>query len=216
MGFLDGILYVLPAVLLAMTVHEYAHARVAYSLGDPTAKREGRLTLNPLDHVDPIGLIMLVIVRFGWAKPVPINPFNFKGNRDAGIIKVSLAGPLANLTLAFVSLVLVRIIATMSGIIVLSPSAISVMQISVNFLLLLARLNLFFMVFNLIPLPPLDGSKILSSMLSPKARMQYQQVEAYAPLILILLLVTRTLPMILIPIADTIEGILRFIVFGII
>ncbi|WP_353892323.1 site-2 protease family protein [Proteinivorax hydrogeniformans] len=216
MGFLDGILYVIPAVLLAMTVHEYAHAKMAHSLGDNTAQREGRLTLNPLEHVDPLGLLMLIIVRFGWAKPVPINPFNFKGNRDAGIIKVSLAGPLANLALAFVSLVLLRVVATIGASLPLQSDLLGVIQALQTFFMLLARLNLYFMVFNLIPLPPLDGSKILTSVLSPKARMQYQQVEAYAPLILILLLVTRTLPRILVPIAETILSTLFFIVFGII
>ncbi|MGB4214826.1 MAG: site-2 protease family protein, partial [Dethiobacteria bacterium] len=100
------LIYRLPALLLAITVHEYAHGRVAYHFGDATAKWHGRLTLNPLRHLDPIGTITLLLFGFGWAKPVPVNPYNFRDYRS-GMLWVSFAGPLANFALAFISMIFI-------------------------------------------------------------------------------------------------------------
>ena len=94
---LERLIYVIPAIIIALTFHEYAHARIAYAFGDPTAKNEGRMTLNPLKHLDPIGTLLLIFAGFGWAKPVPVNPFYFQGNRKRKMLLVSLGGPAMNL-----------------------------------------------------------------------------------------------------------------------
>lgn len=194
----------LPVLLIAITVHEYAHARVAYSFGDPTAKLQGRLSLNPLVHLDPVGALMLLIVGIGWAKPVPINPYNFKDYRS-GMLGVSLAGPLANFILAFFSLLILK-------------TAWGYFPIGGIFWLLLhtqATLNTTLGVFNLIPLPPLDGSKIFSSLAGGSSLAFYRRIEPYAPLILLVLIFTGTLGRIVWPVTEFIMGLmiraLRFI-----
>ncbi|MGI6574471.1 MAG: site-2 protease family protein [bacterium] len=175
------------ALLIALTVHEYAHGRAAYAMGDSTAKVAGRLTLNPLAHIDPIGFLMLWIFRFGWAKPVPINPFYFR-NRRQGLILVSAAGPAANIVTAFFVLILLKTI------LLLGLQQTKLLFVSVLFVPLRQILyqtfiyNLYLAIFNLIPVPPLDGSKILMGLL-PAARVStYVELETYGPILLILLL----------------------------
>ena len=146
----------IPAILLALTVHEYAHGMTAYRLGDPTAKNMGRLTLNPLAHLDLVGTLALLIVHFGWAKPVPVNPYYFSNPRR-DMIWVSLAGPASNIMLAFVA-GLVQNFLIDSGII----HFMSVPHIMLSFLVFI---NLMLAFFNLIPIPPLDGSKIVAGLL---------------------------------------------------
>jgi len=163
----------IPALLIAITVHEYAHARVSYALGDPTPKWSGRLSLNPLAHLDPIGLLILWIFRFGWAKPVQINPSYYE-NYKKGIMLVSLAGPATNLLIATITLILLKM-------------GIGAGTILYAFIYVLFLYNLSLSVFNLIPIPPLDGSKILSSLLQGKILYNYYQIEPYGPLILIFL-----------------------------
>ena len=141
------ILLVIP-LLYSIIIHELAHGWVAYRMGDPTAKSLGRLSLNPLKHLDPVGTIMLFIFGFGWAKPVPVN-FNYLHNKRMGLIFVSSAGIIANMFLAFVAFFLYRL---------LSPPPSSVLM---TFLYYLAQINIILAAFNLIPIPPLDGSKIL-------------------------------------------------------
>ncbi len=191
MDFFSGdLLFRIPALLIALTFHEYAHARMAYAWGDPTAKLAGRLTLNPLSHLDPIGLLMLWIARFGWAKPVPINPRNFKDYRK-GLFWVSLAGPGMNLLLGLAATFLLLIFGY--------PGSYytAIMQ---NILLY----NVYLAVFNIIPLPPLDGSKILSALLPASALSFYYKIEPYGPFILILLLFLGLLSFILVPLANVI------------
>jgi len=163
----------IPALLIAITFHEYAHARVSYALGDPTPKWSGRLSLNPLAHLDPIGLLMLWIFRFGWAKPVQIDPSYYRNYRR-GIMLVSLAGPLTNLLIAFFSMILLKI-------------GVGARTNLYAFIYILFLYNISLAVFNLIPIPPLDGSKILSSLLRGKNLYNYYQIEPYGPLILIFL-----------------------------
>ena len=144
-------------VLMSLTVHEVSHGYAAYKLGDPTAKNAGRLSLNPLKHLDPIGALMLFIFGFGWAKPVPVNPYYFEGDRRKGMMEVSFAGPASNLLLAFVLIAIYTIghfgtldyAYSMTGLILYRA----------------ITLNIYLAVFNLIPIPPLDGSKILAGVL---------------------------------------------------
>jgi Zn-dependent protease len=189
------------AVLVALTFHEYAHARMAYFWGDPTAKYQGRLTLNPLSHIDPIGLLMLMVVRFGWAKPVPINPLNFRDRRK-GLFWVSLAGPGMNLLLGFIATVLFYIF---------EGSGVLVRTILLNLMII----NVFLAVFNMVPLPPLDGSKILSSLLPSRYLQLYYSIEPYGPFILILLLVFGGLRFFLVPAAYAIINIYQALVLTI-
>ncbi|MFA5839399.1 MAG: site-2 protease family protein [Candidatus Margulisiibacteriota bacterium] len=144
---LEFLLISLPILLVTITIHEFAHALVADRLGDPTPRLAGRLTLNPISHIDPIGFLALILVRFGWAKPVPINPYNFKNVRQ-GTMLVSLAGPLSNFFAAWVLAVIFKNV----------PLAeYSVVRQVLDYAI---WINIALAVFNLIPIPPLDGSKI--------------------------------------------------------
>ena len=179
----------LPGLIIAMVIHEYAHARVAVALGDFTPRLTGRLTLNPTAHIDPIGLLMLFLVHFGWAKPVMINAYNFKNPRRDDIL-VSLAGPGANLVTAFFSLVALLIYS----------SAVEGMSTGVYWVLrLIIEYNIGFAIFNMIPIPPLDGSHVLRQLLPYDLRHKLDGLERYSFLILIVLLMTPVLSMILVP-----------------
>ena len=177
----------------AITVHEFAHGFVAYKLGDPTAKNSGRLTLNPISHLDPIGALCMVLCGFGWAKPVPINPFYFR-NRKRDTALVSLAGPAANILLAFLSTIIyVPLVVVMLFYVPNNP----VLSFVAGTLINLVYLNIGFAVFNLIPFPPLDGSKILGAFLPSDAYMTLLQYERIGFPILILLSVSGLLGRIL-------------------
>ena len=178
----------IPGLIIAMVIHEYAHARTAVALGDFTPKMMGRLTLNPVAHIDPIGLIMLLLVRFGWAKPVMINPNNFKNPRRDDIL-VSLAGPLSNLVMAFLALVVLLITYQMGAV---TPGSKLVLQHIIEY-------NIGFAIFNLIPLPPLDGSHVLVQLLPRDLAWKFRSLERYSLLILIVLLMTPALSYIFIP-----------------
>lgn len=162
----------LPAILIALTVHEYAHGRAALALGDPTASYMGRLSLNPLKHIDPLGALMMLFVGFGWAKPVPVNPRYFK-NPKKGMAITALMGPLSNVVLAIIS-ALLYILIYRGGLWLFAQIAyttfmVSLWQAVLLFLSVLHTLNLSLALFNLIPLPPLDGSRILGLFLPQKA-----------------------------------------------
>lgn len=172
----------------AITVHEFAHGYVAYLLGDPTAKNAGRLTLNPISHLDPIGALCMVVAGFGWAKPVPINPMFFR-NRKRDTAIVSFAGPLANIALTFVS----TIIYVPCFWLYIKSGGNAGLWFVVNTLRNLAMLNISFAVFNLIPIPPLDGSKILSTVLPTDAYMKLLEIERFGFPVLILLSISGAL-----------------------
>jgi len=163
-----------PALLLAVTFHEYAHGRMALAMGDPTASMQGRLTLNPLAHLDPLGSLMILLVGFGWAKPVPINPARFRNYRE-GLLKVSLAGPFANFLLAFISLLLLELVGATGYFL--------------NLFVLIAQINIALGVFNLLPVPPLDGSKVLVSLMPSTWSGFYRQLEAYGPFLFIAIII---------------------------
>lgn len=179
----------LPGLIIAMVVHEYAHAQVAVWLGDFTPRLMGRLTLNPKAHIDPIGMIMLFLVHFGWAKPVQINPRNFK-NPSRDDIMVSLAGPAANFLTAFLALFFLLAYGRMGG--EMTAGVYWVLKMIVEY-------NIGFGIFNLIPLPPLDGSHVLMQLLPRDMAYKLADLERYSFLILIVLLMTPVLSMILIP-----------------
>lgn len=167
------------AVIIAMVFHELAHGYVSYKLGDETPKRDGRLTLNPMVHLDLFGTIMLFLFHFGWAKPVQINPYYYK-NKKLGTVVVSLAGPFTNFIIAFVGMLLLRLNTLLPMIIV-------------EFLYSLITINIGLGVFNLIPIPPLDGSKVLAAVLPQDLYMKYMSIEQYGFIILIVILSTGVL-----------------------
>lgn len=191
----------IPGLIIAMVIHEYAHARTADALGDPTPRMMGRLTLNPAAHIDPIGLIMLFLVRFGWAKPVIIDARHFKNPRRDDIL-VSLAGPVANLVTAFLTLVVLLAYHQVAG----RPS-VGMYQV----LQLIIIYNINFAIFNLIPLPPLDGSHVLAQLLPGRLAYEYARLERYSFLILIVLIMTPILGMIFIPLQRFIWSVFLFI-----
>lgn len=176
--------FVILSVLLLYSIifHELAHGWVAYKMGDPTAKWLGRLTLNPIKHLDPIGTLMLLVIGFGWAKPVPINLENIPGDkRRKGLILVSAAGITANIICAFIALLLFRLISP-------EPSGM-IAQV----LLLLAHINIILAAFNLIPIPPLDGSKILMGFAPESVNRALNQIEPFGFFIVIGLLFLHVL-----------------------
>ena len=183
----------LPGLIMALALHEYAHARTAVAMGDFTPRMMGRLTLNPLAHIDPIGLLMLLIARFGWAKPVVINPHNFR-DRKKGEILVALAGPAMNFLLAFLAL----------GVMIFLTNTMR-MEMSYGLravLWLIVVYNINFGIFNLIPLPPLDGSRILMAVLPYEMQYRFASLERYSMIIFIIFLATPILSYILLPIAQ--------------
>ena len=165
-----------PGILAALTVHEFSHGWIAYRLGDPTAARAGRLTLNPLAHLDPIGTIMLFIVHFGWAKPVPVNPYYFRNPRE-GMIWVSLAGPASNIIFAAILGIALRAL--------MFVGIVSYHGFMFNILSLAVFINLMLAFFNLIPVPPLDGSKIVGGLLPERYLEAWENFERYGFIILI-------------------------------
>lgn len=186
-SILNYIIYVVPAVLLCLSFHEFAHGYVSYLLGDNTAKSEGRLTLNPLAHIDPVGFLCMVFFRFGWAKPVPINPYYYK-NRSSGVIMVSLAGPLSNIIFAYICMAFYKLFFSY-----LAVPANAITIFFSNFLPQLIQLNLVLAVFNLIPVPPLDGSKVLISLLPADKAAKFNNFARYSNIILIILLLSGAL-----------------------
>ncbi|MFS0593677.1 site-2 protease family protein [Cytobacillus horneckiae] len=188
--------YVAITLMIAFTVHELAHAFVAYKFGDPTAKNQGRLTLNPLKHLDPIGTILIFIAGFGWARPVPVNRFYFKKPRLSGVC-VSIAGPLSNLVLAIIALIFGYAMISL-GLAGQLPSAIP------QFLSIFFWINLMLFVFNLLPLPPLDGYRIIADLVPVNLRAKMTQYEVYGSLIFIILVITPLSQYTISPVFNTI------------
>lgn len=190
-----------PPLLLALTVHELAHGYVAYRLGDPTARAAGRLTLNPLKHLDPLGTLAFFVFHFGWAKPVPVNPRYFKDpQRD--MLWVALAGPAVNLVLAVVSAISTRLLWLLAQTIPYSVSAEAIIVPLNNTLIASVWINLVLCIFNFLPIPPLDGSRILAGILPTELARLYSSIERYGFILLILLAVTGILAKVIIPVIN--------------
>ncbi|GBE15809.1 peptidase family M50 [bacterium BMS3Abin14] len=209
----------LPPFLLAITVHEVAHGYIAYRKGDHTARLMGRITLNPIKHLDPIGSVLFPLmlamsgtgIIFGWAKPVPVNSFNFKSPRK-DMVSVSLAGPASNLLLAMGFALIFRILLWFPGANAIRNSAI--LEPLATMLVVGIQISIYLGVFNLLPIHPLDGSHILEGLLPAKQAMAYSRMARYGWIILLALLFTGVLNAIIVPFYRVIYMIIRAM-FGI-
>ncbi len=205
MQWLIDTLIWLPAILIALTFHEFAHGLVADWLGDRTPYYQGRLTINPLPHIDWVGFLMLIVFKFGWAKPVQVDPRNFKGvSMKTGMMLVSLAGPGMNMLLAFLGMLALKLL--------IPYQAGEWAGLLIPLLKPLVYINLILAAFNLIPVPPLDGSKILAGVLPDSGAQFMYSMEQYGPLILLLLIVTDMVGKILWPLVNFLYGILQAII----
>lgn len=181
------LLLFIPVILISLTLHELAHGYAAYKCGDNTAKNFGRLTLNPISHLDIFGALMMLVVGFGWAKPVPINPRNFrKPRRDLFI--VSIAGVTVNLILALIGVFLEF------GCLYLTFLPQNVLLLLRNFFWIFSIANVSLAIFNLIPMPPLDGSKIISTLLPHRAAAKFLRIEQYSRYVFLAIILLRWLP----------------------
>lgn len=206
LGLDSNFLLYLPGLLIALTVHEFAHGYISYRFGDPTPKMQGRLSLNPVHHIDPIGFIMMVFFRFGWCKPVQINPYYFK-NRRQGMLWVALAGPLANFLFALVTAILVGLL----SFVLPRNLYFNSIFIQVLFGVLLYNINLG--LFNLIPIAPLDGSKVLEGLLPPALAYQYQTwMNQYGMLVLIAVMFTGVYRSLIAPLAGLLLNLMLSII----
>lgn len=175
-SMISSFLIIAPTTLIALIGHELAHGFVSTKLGDPTPKMQGRMTLNPLKHLDPVGTVLMLLTGFGWAKPVEVNPMYYK-DRKKGMALVALAGPIANFLMALAGAVIGLLLLKLTGGSTLIATIVSIF----------VQMNLNFMVFNLIPLPPLDGSKILGMFLPNRTYYTMLQYERYSIILIMLL-----------------------------
>ena len=185
------LLYITAILLLALPLHEFAHAWVAYRFGDMTAKNQGRLSLNPFRHLDPLGSLMMYVAHFGWAKPVPVDPRNFRRKR-LGMLLVAVAGPISNLLLAFVSMLLIGLLTKlmMTGVLTVTEGwGSAVLSGAFDLLSMLVQINILLAVFNMLPVPPLDGSRVLSSFLPEKWMIRLASMERWIGLAFLLVVI---------------------------
>ena len=208
-AWLQETLYFLPALLIALSVHEFAHAYVAYKLGDRSQKALGRLTISPLAHIDPIGFIFMLVFKFGWGKPVRVDDRNFTHRRKA-MMWISLAGPMSNVILAIVFTILLKLLEVLGVLNMMADSSIG--QILTIMLFYAIQFNMVFAVFNLIPIPPFDGSKVLYYFLPYKGKQFMDKIEQYSIWILIFLMITDLYVIIIQPAYSLLAWIINWII----
>ena len=190
---LQHILVLLPALVFAFSIHELSHGLMAYLLGDHTAKRDGRLSLNPIRHIDPVGLICIIFIGFGWAKPVMINPYNLK-NPKIDMALIAVAGPISNFLMAFIGLMLAYPL----------NLSINVPSYITEVIMTFCVINIMLGVFNLIPIPPLDGSKVLVGILPDSVYNSLPNIGRFGMVILMVFLFTGAISQILVPVTRAI------------
>ncbi len=203
MTIYNGILSLF-VVLFAITIHEASHGYAALKMGDPTAYQMGRITLNPIRHIDPVGTILLPLILiimhappFGWAKPVPVNPLNLKNPRKDNLI-ISIAGPLSNISVALVAFIIIKVLTNLDPSLFYGRSGFTnLLSPIIQILYLTIVINVILAIFNLIPIPPLDGSGIVMGLISQEAAEKYEQIRPYGFFILILLIMTGVIGRIL-------------------
>ena len=181
-------LAMIPAILIALTLHEISHGLVAYKLGDNTAKSMGRLSLNPFKHLDLVGTLCLMFVGFGWAKPVPVNPYALRKKPRTGMAWVAAAGPASNLVMALIGGILLLLFNKFTGYGWLYDMTYGNYTAELFlgwFFYMFIQINVVLMIFNLIPVPPLDGSRIVTVFLSPSAALKYNTIERYGTMIML-------------------------------
>lgn len=216
-GALFSLILSIPGVLIAITFHEFAHGYAAYKLGDNTAKNEGRLSLNPFDHLDPIGSLMLVFAGFGWGKPVNVNPRNYtrKISMEAGQAIVSIAGPVMNILLAVVFTLIYFAIYKFAGMSFILSTTGNIVMLLISSII---SINVGLGIFNLIPLPPLDGSKVIMPFLPYKAKQFFINYETIFAFVFVILWVTHLASGIISPIIELVfTGLMNLgsLIFGI-
>ncbi len=201
-------LYTLPALLISLSIHEFAHSYTAYKLGDRSQKALGRLSLDPFKHIDIMGFICIALIGFGWGKPVMVDDRNFK-NKSRDNMLVSLAGPLSNLLLAVILVIILKIL-VVTNIVVLGANS-NAIGILLNMFILTIQFNIVFSVFNMIPIPPFDGSKVLRHFLPYKWKQNFDILERYSFYIILIFLVTKAGSYIIAPIVKAIYIVLFMI-----
>jgi len=190
--YITHIILMIVPILFSLSVHELSHGLAAHHFGDPTAKLAGRLTLNPIKHIDVIGLLVLFITRMiGWAKPVPVDARNFKNPRQ-DMLWVALAGPASNIALAVIFAVILKLLAPLLSTGILYPFKVMI-EITI-------MINVGLAIFNLIPIPPLDGGRVMVGILPENMARSWSQIEPYGFIILLALIFTRTVDFVLMPI----------------
>lgn len=204
------IIMIIPGIIVGISFHEFAHGWAAYKMGDPTPKFQGRLTVNPKAHIDPVGLVALLFAGFGWGRPVEINPNNFK-NRRKGEFITALAGVVMNLLLAIAFAIIIKIMLMLGG---TAFAATSIGSIIIEILVYVIQINLVLMVFNLIPVPPLDGFTVVTELFNVKHTPAYYTVCRYGSLILLALILFDVTQMILSPCVNFFMGLItNFIIY---
>ena len=205
---LQKLVLLAPGFLLAITVHEFTHGYVAYRFGDPTAKMSGRLTFNPLSHLDPIGTLALVLTQMiGWAKPVPVNP-RYLANPRSDMLWISLGGPAANLLTAVLLAILLQVLDNFAGHSLMRSSFDYLMKPLLLIIYFGIQINIVLAVFNLLPVPPLDGFSVLAGILPRSYAYQLERLEPYGFIILLILLLSGVISYIIIPPIMFIQNIL--------
>jgi Zn-dependent protease len=205
--FLTELIILAPPLLFALTLHEFAHGFIAYRLGDPTAKMAGRLTLNPLKHLDPLGTMAFFFIKFGWAKPIPVNAGYFRHPKQ-DMLWVALAGPVTNLGLAIISAILTKAVWLLASLLPYS-SALDAIFLPLSAMLVASVwINLVLAIFNFLPIPPLDGGRILAGLLPDRLAESYKQIERYGFIIILILAFSGLLSQVILPLIKSVNDLL--------